>query len=263
MNRPRAAVITGASSGIGRETAKLLAAQNYSLVLIARNQENLHSLKHELSAYEQKIIIVSGDLTRKETLAKIEKACKNDLGGKVNALLNIAGINHMGTVEETTLEKAEQVFQVNYFAVLALTRIMLPFLRQAEKPVILNVSSIAGQTGVPGRSVYSASKAALEALSQSLRLELHDQKVDVKVFRPAAVLTNFHDNTRSDAYSRRSDISPRSAEQSARELVSLLHSKKYASAPGFKNYVYQKIARHIPALSEWGLLRRYRKHQVP
>lgn len=263
MNKQRAAVITGASSGIGRETAKLLAAQHYSLVLIARNKENLQSLRHELSSYTQKIIIVSGDLTQQSTLRKIENACKNELAGKVNALLNIAGINHMGTVEETTLEKAEQVFQVNYFAVLALTRGILPFLRHAEKPVILNVSSIAGQTGVPGRSVYSASKAALEALSQSLRLELHDQNIQVKVFRPAAVLTNFHDNTRSDAYSRRSDISPRSAAQSALELVRLLHSKKYASAPGLKNYVFQKIARHFPALAEWGLLRRYHKHQVP
>lgn len=249
-------LITGASSGIGEKTARLFAQKGYRVIGIGRDELKLKKLQQDLG---QSHIFLVLDITSDDTQKTLTQFLKqNEI--KIDVLINNAGINHIGLLGEIDLKKADEVFKVNVLGALAITQACLPFLIP-EKSQIIQISSLAAMVGIPNRSVYSASKKALEILTEAWRMELKEKKIQLKVLRLAGVDTNFHFRTQTDGYAEKSKISVKSPEEIAEYIYKILKSRRKIFAPGFTNKIYQATAKLCPPLFRFGVYLRFLKEK--
>ncbi|GAB4379240.1 MAG: oxidoreductase [Elainellaceae cyanobacterium] len=185
-------LITGASAGIGAALAKRLAEQ-YSeirLVLASRNLEKLEAIATQCRAAGAEVLVIPTDMAKTEqVVALAQKALEHY--GQVNVLVNNAGYGQMGPVELIPDSEAQQQFAVNVLAPIALTRALIPAMRDQGGGRIINVSSLGGRLAFPIGGLYSASKFALEGLSDALRMELEPFNIRVSVVEPGPVRTDF------------------------------------------------------------------------
>jgi NAD(P)-dependent dehydrogenase (short-subunit alcohol dehydrogenase family) len=179
-------LITGASSGIGRETAKVLLGQGYTVYTAARRVEKMDDLK-DLGA-----IPIRMDITKEEDIVSAFDQMQRGHGG-VDILVNNAGFGMYGSMEDTTLEDARYQFEVNLFGLARLTQLVLPSMREKRWGKIVNISSMGGKIYTPLGSWYHATKHALEGWSDCLRIELAQFGIDVIVIEPGAIETEFGD----------------------------------------------------------------------
>jgi short-subunit dehydrogenase len=184
-------VVTGASEGIGRALCLALAPQKPKLVLAARNEERLNTLKKEIEALGGQALVVPTDVTR-------EEACKNMIQSavatwdRIDVLVNNAGRTMWTTLEDLKdTSIIEQLIRINYLGAAYCTYYALPYLK-ASKGRIVAISSIAGLNGLPTRTAYSASKHALFGFFDSLRIELLGAGVTVTMIAPDFVLSEMH-----------------------------------------------------------------------
>ena len=185
MNKAeRVVLITGASSGIGKATAAILAKKGWRVYASARRLESMQDLTG-IGAMPLKL-----DLTDKhQCLTAVEEILRNE--GHIDALVNNAGYGSYGALEDVPDEEARRQFDVNVFGLMGLTRLVLPHMRRQNHGRIVNVSSIAGRMTTPMGGWYHATKFALEALSDSLRTEVKPFGIDVVVIQPGLVSTEF------------------------------------------------------------------------
>lgn len=170
-------VVTGSSKGIGRETARAFAQVGAHVILNARNEDRLTALQQELHEEGLSAGAYAGDITvAEEAKALIEYAAS--FNGKIDVLINNAGLSMRGPFEETAPEVIESVTRVNVLGAALPTRYAVPYLKHSRGSVVF-VSSLAGVHGFPGVAVYSAAKMALTGFSQSLRAELAGSGVHV------------------------------------------------------------------------------------
>lgn len=180
-------LITGASSGIGRATAKKLLEQGYLVYGAARTEKDLKYLE----SYENGNYILM-DITKKE----MRKNCVDQIlakENKIDILINNAGYGAYGAVEEVAIEEVKKQFEVNLFGLSELTKLVIPTMRKNNSGKIVNISSIAGKTWTPLGGWYHASKFALEGLSDCLRNELKEFGIDVILIEPGAIETKWAD----------------------------------------------------------------------
>lgn len=187
------ALITGASSGIGKELAKIHAANGGDLVLVARREKELTELKNSLeSEYKVSIVIIPKDLSDTNTPAEIFTETEK-LGIQVEYLINNAGFGGHGFFHERELEKDLAMVNVNITLLMLLTRLYLPGMIERKKGKILNVSSTASFLPGPLQAVYYASKAFVTSFSQALAEELNGTGITVTALCPGPVATGFFD----------------------------------------------------------------------
>ncbi len=189
-------LLTGASSGIGRELAIQLAAQGARVLALARRQDRLEKLAREINRADHFAIHVAditNPLQRKEAI----QACR-DLWNGLDVLINNAGSGAIGPFAVSDETRLRQVMEVNFFAPVELTRLALPLLRSGDKPIVVNVSSVLGHRAVPQKSEYCASKFALHGFSDALRAELASEKIDVLLVSPSTTQTEFFDKVAGD-----------------------------------------------------------------
>ena len=187
-------VVTGASSGIGRETALLLARKGAKLVLAARREDALDeaaALCRERGADCTAIPTDVANLPDLDTLVRESLAAM----GRIDVWVNNAGIYAMGTVEQTPLDVYERVLQVNFLACVAATKSVLPHFRSQGAGMFVNVSSAIGLVTAPYLSAYAASKHALKAFSEALRDEVRELNIDVSVIYPTSTDTPLFEHT--------------------------------------------------------------------
>lgn len=181
-------IVTGASSGIGRATARLLADRGATVVATARRGDRLA----ELAGHSSNITPAPGDLTdpgfRRDLVATASDAA-NDAG--LDILVNAAGILEPGTAEATDLALWDRAMDINLRSVFDLTRLALPALK-ARKGAVVNVSSVTGTRSFPGVLAYCVSKAGLDQLTRCLALELAGDGVRVNSVNPGVVRTELH-----------------------------------------------------------------------
>lgn len=185
-------LITGASSGIGAALAQTLAGQfpGIRLVLTARRGDRLDTLAARCRAAGAEVLAIPADISQPDqTAALVEKVLH--AFGRVDALVNNVGFGQMGPIELLPAASIEQQFAVNLFGPLALTRALIPTMRGQGGGRIINVSSLGGRLAFPFIGVYSASKFALEALSDVLRMELDPFNIRVSIVEPGPVATEF------------------------------------------------------------------------
>ncbi|MFH7027852.1 MAG: SDR family NAD(P)-dependent oxidoreductase [Heteroscytonema crispum UTEX LB 1556] len=184
-------LITGASSGIGKEFAQELAALNTNLVLVARSEEKLNQLASQLQAqYKIQVDVIVKDLTEVGAAGAVFDAVK-EKGLTIDLLINNAGFGDYGDFAETDGERQIKIVQLNILALVDLTHKFLPLMRQRRSGSIINLSSLTGFQPMPYLSVYAASKAFIISFSQALWAENRHYGLRVLVVCPGPVETNF------------------------------------------------------------------------
>ena len=180
------ALITGASSGIGRDIAKVLSQKGYDLILVARNVEKLEEVKKQV---QTKAEIVIMDISKEENCKKLFQYYKN-----IDILVNNAGFGDCGYFENTSLDKDLQMIKTNVIAYHILTKLYLNEMIKRNSGKILNVASIAGFMPGPLMATYYSTKSYVVRLSESIRTELKKQKskVQISILCPGPVNTNFN-----------------------------------------------------------------------
>ncbi|MDX2098088.1 MAG: SDR family oxidoreductase [Leptolyngbyaceae cyanobacterium bins.59] len=185
-------LITGASTGIGAALAQTL-AQHYMgirLVLAARSKTQLETIADTCRKAGAEVLVVPIDLSDVEQAQSLADKSLQQFG-HVDVLVNNAGYGQMGPVELVPITSAQRQFQVNILGPLALAQALIPAMRDQGGGRIINISSLAGRTAFPFGGLYSASKFALEALSDAMRMELEAFNIRVSVVEPGPVTTNF------------------------------------------------------------------------
>ena len=190
-------LVTGASSGIGRELVLELARQGSRVVAMARREERLIALEQEAASLGHSIHVFPGDVTDARLRLAALEFCQENLGG-LDSLVNNAGIGAIGPFDQADEERLRKIMEVNFFAPVELTRAALPMLRKGNHPLIVNVSSVLGHRAVPLKSEYCASKFALHGFSDALRAELAREKMDVLLVSPGTTQSEFFDRVLGD-----------------------------------------------------------------
>ena len=180
----RSVLVTGASSGIGAASASLLLDRGWRVFAAARRLE----LMAPLAAQGAELLEL--DLSNAESRSDLAAQIANRVGN-LDAVVNNAGFGEVGPLETMELERARAIFEVNVFGLMGLTQLLVPAMRQRGCGRIVNLSSIAGRWVTPGSGWYGASKFALEALSDALRLELKSFGLQVVIVEPGLIATNF------------------------------------------------------------------------
>jgi short-subunit dehydrogenase len=191
INMKNVALITGASSGIGKELAYIHAEQKGDLVIVARRQAELEALKSEIEAkYGVQVEIIVKDLTKQEAPKEIYDELKQ-AGIEVEYLINNAGFGGLGKFHEREWKQDEAMINLNILALTSLTRIFLPDFVKRNSGRILNVSSTASLLPGPLQAVYYATKAYVTSFSNAIAEELYDTNVTVTALLPGATETEF------------------------------------------------------------------------
>ncbi|HKB59308.1 MAG TPA: SDR family oxidoreductase [Gallionellaceae bacterium] len=244
----KTAVITGASSGIGLELARLCAADGYDLVLTARRTELLRALADELTlACNVTVHILPMDLARPDAPAALWRAVTG-LAPTVDILINNAGFGDASAFADEPVERIDGMLQLNIAALTALTRLALPGMLARGRGRILNVASLAGMTpGGPGMAVYFASKSYVLSFSRAIRRELRGSGVSVTALCPGPTATGFEAAAHAQDTLLFHWTRPMAAADVARAGYLGLHRGAAVVLPGWMNKLTALTARLSPA----------------
>jgi short-subunit dehydrogenase len=189
-------LITGASMGIGFALAAAAAKRGAKVIAVARSMGLLEELARQVKAVGGQIDILAADVTNPADRQTLAEFLQTHCGG-LDILINNAGVGATGHFVEVDESVLREIFEVNYFGALELTRLCLPLLARGQQPLLVNISSILGRRAYPARSYYSASKFALAGWSDAVRAELAPKGVGVLVVNPGLTVTNFSANMKA------------------------------------------------------------------
>ena len=206
------ALITGCSSGIGYETALMLARNGYHTFATMRNTKKSDSLEEIIRKERLDLNIRELDINDNTSIENTINCIKRE-ANRIDVLINNAGYGLVGFFEDLTLDEIRNQFETNFFGVLNITKKIIPIMRLQKSGTIINVSSGAGQVGFPGISAYVSTKFAIEGFSESLMYELFPYGIKVVIIEPGVIKTNFfrncivseHSMKKSSPYSRSLD----------------------------------------------------------
>lgn len=182
-------MITGASTGIGRETVRLFQAKNWKVAATMRTPEKAEDLQRIAD-----VECIKLDVTDIESIktAVVETL---DRFGQIDAVVNNAGYGVVGPFEATTLEQVDRQFQTNVMGLMNVCREIIPYFRERRKGCIANIASVGGRITFPLYSVYHATKWAVEGFSESLQHELEEFNIRVKIIEPGPIKSDFYDRS--------------------------------------------------------------------
>jgi 3-oxoacyl-[acyl-carrier protein] reductase len=186
-------IITGASRGVGRKLATLLAEKGVNLVLISRSKDKLTELKNELEKYSVQIDVIPMDITSSKDVNEARESIFNT-HNKIDFLINNAGLGHWNPIMECTEEIWDKVMDTNLKGTFLITNTILPNMVEHRDGMIVNVSSVMGHRVTANQSIYCTSKFGLEGLTKSLALEMQPYGIRVVAVNPAMINTDFRGN---------------------------------------------------------------------
>ncbi|HEX8737319.1 MAG TPA: SDR family oxidoreductase [Pyrinomonadaceae bacterium] len=182
-------LITGASSGIGRETAKLFQIKNWKVAATMRSPEKAGDLQKIADVECFRLDVTDTDSIKEAIAAAIEKF------GRLDAVVNNAGYGLVGAFEAATEQQIEKQFQTNVFGLMNVCREILPVFREQKGGIIVNVASMGGRITFPLYSLYHATKWAVEGFSESLQYEVEQFNIRIKIIEPGPIKTDFYDRS--------------------------------------------------------------------
>ena len=186
-------LITGASSGIGRESAIEFSKLGANIVLVARKKDKLEQVAAELKKYNVTILTCQCDVSDKDQVKEMSKTVLEKFGS-VDILVNNAGFAIYGSVYDLSIDEIESQMETNYFGMVYCIKNFLPSMLDKKSGHIVNVASVAASFGLPGIASYCASKFAMLGFSEGLKHELKDSGVGITVVSPIMVRTNFFEH---------------------------------------------------------------------
>lgn len=190
-------LVTGASSGLGRALAVALVQRGARVVLAARSPDKLRDVADSLiadGAQPNAVLPFPSDVTSPEDREDLLAFASDHFGGALDVAINNAGVGAYGRFQSHSESVSRQVFEVNVFALMEMTRGFLPMLRQGRRPALCNIGSIVARRALPGRSEYSASKFAVAGFTEAIRAEWACEGIDVLLLNPGFTATDFEKN---------------------------------------------------------------------
>lgn len=178
----KVALVVGASSGVGKACANFLVKKGYQVYGTSR-KATFDDIKGDIK-------MIPLDVTDEISITQAVNYITEKEGG-IHVLINCPGYGLAGSVEDITTEEAKAVFNTNFFGIMSCCRAVLPMMRKQQDGLIVNISSVAGFISIPYQSMYSASKYALEAMTEAMRIEVKPFKVRVSMIAPGDMKTNF------------------------------------------------------------------------
>jgi short-subunit dehydrogenase len=186
-------LITGASSGIGKETAIEFAKLGANIILIARKKDKLEQVANELKKFNVLTLVCQCDVSKKDQVKEMSKKVLEKFES-VDILVNNAGFAIYGSVSDLTIDEIESQMETNYFGMIYCIKNFLPSMLKKKSGHIVNVASVAASFGLPGIASYCASKFAMLGFSEGLKHELKNTGVGITVVSPIMVRTNFFEH---------------------------------------------------------------------
>jgi len=217
-------LITGASSGFGKETAIEFAKLGANIVLVARRKDKLEQVANELKEFHVSTLVCQCDVSKKDKVKEMSKAVLEKFDS-VDILVNNAGFAIYGSVSDLTIDEIESQMETNYFGMVYCIKNFLPKMIEQNSGHIVNIASVAASFGLPGIASYCASKFAMLGFSEGLKHELHGSNVRVTVVSPIMVRTNFFDHPSFEAIPKYSPTSL-SADTVAKAVVKAANSSR-------------------------------------
>ncbi len=254
--RDRAVIVTGASSGIGRETAREFARAGSNVVLASRNEAALEELAKELAGLPGRRLAVPTDVRDRDAVNVMVERTAQEFGS-VDVLVNNAGLGLNAGVADGDVENMRYVLEVNLFGVIHAVQATVPHMRKQGSGAIINVSSVSGRIATPYNGVYSASKAALNALTDALRLELAPDGIKVTAVYPGFTTSAFHENAIRELEMPPPSRLVRGAPASAvaRAIVRAARRGSREAFVTFGDAAAVTVKNFSPRLVDWGIRR--------
>jgi short-subunit dehydrogenase len=249
-------IVTGASRGIGRETVRQFAQAGSNVVLASRNGKAMEELAQELEPLAGHRLVVPTDVADREAVkAMVERTLQEF--GSIQVLVNNAGVGLNAPVAEGSLENMRHVFDVNLFGAVHCIQAVTPHMKERRRGTIVNVSSVVGRLASPYNGAYSATKAALNALTDSMRVELEPHGIRVTSIYPGYTITGFHESSLSEV-----KMPPRSpltrgvgAEAVAETIVQAVRKRRREAYVSLSDAAAVMIKNLSPRLVDWGMRR--------
>ena len=182
-------LITGASSGIGEETAKLFQTKNWRVAATMRSPEKSEDLQRIADIETFRLDVTDIDSIKTAIAGALEKF------GQIDAVVNNAGYGLVGAFETASPEQIEKQFQTNVFGLMNVCREILPYFREQKRGTIVNVASVGGRMTFPFYSLYNSTKWAVEGFSEALHYEIEQFNIRVKIIEPGPIKTDFYDRS--------------------------------------------------------------------
>ncbi|QEC79285.1 SDR family NAD(P)-dependent oxidoreductase [Mucilaginibacter ginsenosidivorax] len=240
------ALVTGASKGIGKSIAWLLAQKGYNLLLVARSEAELNALSVAItSAHQVEVHFYATDLSNPGAAAAIA-AWFTGLSVPLSILVNNAGYGQWGNFDELPLPGQMAMMRVNIDAVVELSHYFIPFLKLQQQAYILNVSSTTAYQAVPTMAIYAAAKVFVLSFSRALRYELKNTPVSVSCLCPGPTDTNFVHRAGMDAIAELAAKFNMTPDDVAAIGIAGMFANKAEIVPGFLNKLSSTAARHSP-----------------
>ena len=191
---PKVWFITGCSTGFGRELAKAVLAKGYRCVVTARNPKQVEDIA---AGHGANALVLELDVTdQKEVTASVSAA--EEMFGRIDVLVNNAGIGYFGAVEESDEAEVRRMFEINFWGLSAMTREVLPGMRKQRSGHIVNISSVGGLSAIPALAYYNASKFAVEGFSEALSKEVAHLGIKVTLVEPSGFRTDWAGRSAND-----------------------------------------------------------------
>ncbi len=246
-NNSKHALVTGATSGIGYELAKLLAKDGYNLILVARNRENLEATAQEMAAVSSSIHthIIESDLFESGAAEEIY-AKTTAMGITVDVLINNAGQGEWGTFSTTDLQREVDIVQLNIVAMMSLTKLYLKDMLARNDGKILQLASSASKAPSPYLSVYAATKAFVLAFSEALMKEIEDTNVTITALRPGATDTDFFHKAKGEHSTAYKEMPMYTPEEVAEAGYKGLMDGDAVVNPGIMNKIQNSLNTMMP-----------------
>ena len=201
MNTDKVWFITGCSTGFGRELAKLVLKRGYRAVVTARDPAKVEDIA---SPYRDRALVLELDVTDPVQVDAAVKSADKRFG-RIDVLVNNAGIGYFGAVEESDEEETRRMFEINFFGLARMTRAVLPIMRRQRSGHIVNISSIGGLKSFPTLAYYNATKYAVEGFSEALALEVAPLGIKVTIVEPSGFRTDWAGRSAAESKTRIAD----------------------------------------------------------
>lgn len=193
MVKTSIALVTGSSSGIGFETSLALARKGIDTFATMRAPQKGDTIKRIAKKENLPITVLKMDVNNDDSVRKVVKKIVDKVN-RIDILVNNAGYGLFGALEDVTIEEIKNQFETNYFGAVRAIKEVLPTMRKQRRGIIVNVTSLAGVVGIPGESIYSSSKFALEGLSESISYELQPHGIKMILIEPGVINSSFVPN---------------------------------------------------------------------